>query len=327
MNSRVNTLKIEVGRLKEKIISENKKRIACLKKVESIKSYLTKTKKISISTYKTKCNEIERENKKILDINKKINQYEKQISQKEILILKYEKSISNKNEKQISDITSDLSEQKERSLKMAKDIETLKGPENIIKILFLASNPSDTDALRLDQEARDIEEKIKLSKYKDNIKFISKWAVRVSDVLQAINEEQPNIIHFSGHGSVCGEIALENLIGKMKLITPEAFSSAIATRSDCVKIVLFNACYSEIQAIEIVKHIDISIGMSNSISDEAAKVFAVQFYSSIGFGLPIKQAFDQAIAELKMEGIKEENTPKMHVSEGIDVEQYKLINI
>ena len=98
MNSRVNTLKIEVGRLKEKIISENKKRIACLKKVESIKSYLTKTKKISISTYKTKCNEIERENKKILDIDKKINQYEKQISQKENLILKYEKSISNKNE-------------------------------------------------------------------------------------------------------------------------------------------------------------------------------------------------------------------------------------
>ena len=159
MNSRVNTLKIEVGRLKEKIISENKKRIACLKKVESIKSYLTKTKKISISTYKTKCNEIERENNKILDIDKKINQYEKQISQKENLILKYEKSISNENEKQISDITSDLSEQKERSLKMEKDIETLKGPENIIKILFLASNPSDTDALRLDQEARDIEKK------------------------------------------------------------------------------------------------------------------------------------------------------------------------
>ena len=52
-------------------------------------------------------------------------------------------------------------------------------------------------------------------------------------------------------------------------------------------------------------HVDVAIGMNTSIGDEAALVFASQFYSSIGFGKSIKTAFDQAKAALMLEGIPE----------------------
>lgn len=40
--------------------------------------------------------------------------------------------------------------------------------------------------------------------------------------------------------------------------------------------------------------------MNNSIGDEAAIVFASQLYSSIGFGLSLEKAFQQAIVSLKL---------------------------
>lgn len=43
--------------------------------------------------------------------------------------------------------------------------------------------------------------------------------------------------------------------------------------------------------------------MNKAIEDEAARVFAAQFYSAIGFGYSIRVAFDQAIAALTLEGI------------------------
>lgn len=92
-----------------------------------------------------------------------------------------------------------------------------------------------------------------------------------------------------------------------------------------MRLVLFNACYSETQARQIVEHIDAAIGMSDSIGDEAACVFAAQFYSSIGFGLSVQQAFKQAIAALLLENINEEQTPVLVAQEDIDLNELYLV--
>ena len=80
-------------------------------------------------------------------------------------------------------------------------------------VLFLASNPVDIPSLRLDAESRAIHEMIRKSDYRDNIRFETRWAVRTSDILQAINEVNPDVIHFSGHGSSGGDLAFENANG------------------------------------------------------------------------------------------------------------------
>ena len=81
------------------------------------------------------------------------------------------------------------------------DVEYLKAVPNHITVLFLAANPTNTPQLRLDEEARAIQNKIRLSDYRESVKFESRWATRSSDILQAINETNPTIVHFSGHGT------------------------------------------------------------------------------------------------------------------------------
>ena len=58
--------------------------------------------------------------------------------------------------------------------------------------------------------------------------------------------------------------------------------------------------------------------MKTAIGDEAARAFASQFYSSIGFGLSLKVAFEQAKAALMLDGIAEQDTPELFVADGLD---------
>ncbi|MFA9459160.1 hypothetical protein ACERJO_20765, partial [Halalkalibacter sp. AB-rgal2] len=120
-------------------------------------------------------------------------------------------------------------------------------PEKI-NVLFLASNPNDQSSLRLDQEIRLIQEKIRASEYRDSINLQSRWAVRSNDILQAINEVQPHIIHFSGHGSQDHDIVLETTEGTTSLLSKEAITLLIKTMSDSIKLVIFNNCFSSGQA-------------------------------------------------------------------------------
>ena len=72
-------------------------------------------------------------------------------------------------------------------------------------------------------------------------------------------------------------------------------------------------------------HVDVAIGMNTSIGDEAALVFASQFYSSIGFGKSIKAALDQAKAALMLEGIPEKTTPELYVRDSLKAEDLMLV--
>jgi hypothetical protein len=71
----------------------------------------------------------------------------------------------------------------------------------MLKILFLAANPSDTTRLRLDQEIRAIDEKLRQTEFRDKYEIEQQWAVRVADLQGHLLRHKPNIVHFCGHGS------------------------------------------------------------------------------------------------------------------------------
>jgi len=187
-----------------------------------------------------------------------------------------------------------------------------------LTVLFFASNPKGVVQLGLDEEARMIEESIRKSEYRDKVEFISKWATQTTDILQGINEVNPDIIHFSGHGTDNNEMVLQNSDGSPKIVSKEAISYVISTVSDKVKLVFFNSCFSSGQAEAVTKCIDSAIGMVNPMGDRAACVFATQFYSSLVFGHSLEKAFAQAIGMLMLEGIGEENTPRLYLREGLN---------
>ena len=331
----------EIAKVSSYKANESEKIVRARKKIDNANSAISRTK--SQSTIKSKLREItnaEKEittaEKKIADLDKRRSKLEKELSAEQKKIeyeedkahkrrMKEEKEMQIKTQSQILDLNRTVQAQAEIQREMQTQIEELQRlPENIT-VLFLASNPIDTQSLRLDAEARAIQEMIRKADYRDTIRFETRWAVRTSDLLQAINEVDPDIIHFSGHGAPDGELAFENVNGECKLVTKEAITQTIATLSDKVRLIFFNACFSAIQAEHVVQHVDAAIGMNTSIGDDAARVFASQFYSSIGFGKNLKTAFNQAKAALMLEGIPEDTTPELYVRDSLLAEDMVLV--
>lgn len=206
------------------------------------------------------------------------------------------------------DIFSILLELKIIEKDQAKFSATKKG-NNVSRILFLSANPTDEARLRVDQEAREIQEKLQLAKLRENFEYQIRLAVRPDDLTQALLDIEPRIVHFAGHGSSSGSLFLENDLGKSHPVEPETLASLFKLVSDQVECVLLNSCYSEPQANAIVKHIQYVIGMSESISDKAAIAFSVGFYQALGAGKSIEQAYDFGVVQIRLQGIPEHLTP------------------
>ncbi|SDI64184.1 CHAT domain-containing protein [Winogradskyella thalassocola] len=310
-------------------------------KINRASEAINRTK--STSTIQSKLREITRYEKdlansykKIADIETKIGKKNKEIQDAQTKVDKELASIDKKRkaeadklrreqEQNLRNIGSTLQHHNNLHTETRYQIEELKNiPEKIV-VLFLASNPIDQQQLRLDEEARAISEMIRKSKHRDSVKFETCWAFQPIDLLQAINEYKPSIIHFSGHGSDNDEIIFQTNDGRTKIVSKEAIVQTIMASSDGIRLVFFNTCYSKNQAEAVSEYVEATIGMNTSIGDEAARIFSSQFYSSIGFGLSVKKSFEQAKALLMLENISEEETPELFIKEGINSEDLIIV--
>jgi hypothetical protein len=176
------------------------------------------------------------------------------------------------------------------------------------KILILSSNPKGTARLRLDEEVREIEERLRRSKYREQFLIHSKWAVRLRDIRQAMLDDEPQIVHFCGHGEEEGLI-VEDEQGRAILVDPEGLADLFAFFKRHIECVVLNACYSQPQAEAINQHIPYVIGMSKGIQDKAAIEFVIGFYDALGAGRPIEEAFEFGCNALRLSHIPEYLTP------------------
>lgn len=172
----------------------------------------------------------------------------------------------------------------------------------------MASNPRNTSQLRLDEEAREIDEGLRRANKREQFKLEQKWAVRSRDFYRAILDHQPQIVHFCGHGAGEDGIVLENETGQAVFVQADALASMFKLFArKGVECVLLNACYSEIQAEAISQHINYVIGMNQTIGDKAAINFAVAFYDALGAGEEVEFAFELGCSQLV--GLKEHEIP------------------
>jgi len=186
------------------------------------------------------------------------------------------------------------------------------------RILFFASNPESTEKLSLDEEARSISRKIRETDYRDSLEFITAWAIRPTDLLDELNLHKPTIVHFSGHGSGEEGLILSDDQGELRFVSADALKMLFSSVNDNIRLVVMNACYSEVQAKAIAEVIDCVIGMKSDIGDHAAITFAEYFYNALGYGRSVKQAFEQGKAALMLESIPEEDVPVLISLKGID---------
>ena len=119
----------------------------------------------------------------------------------------------------------------------------------------------------------------------------------------------PEIVHFSGHGTSEGALCFENKLGETHPVHPEALASLFEQFSSNVKCVILNACYSVVQAEAIARHIPFVIGMSQAIGDKAAIAFSIGFYQALGAGRSIEEAYKLGCVQIRLENIPEHLTP------------------
>jgi hypothetical protein len=177
-------------------------------------------------------------------------------------------------------------------------------------ILLLAANPKGTRSLRLQEEEQEIKERLRLAGY-GKIPINSVGAVRPKDIHQAMLDWKPQVVHFSGHGAGKEGLVFEDGTGQEKLVDSEALANLfkLFTRQYPIECVVLNACYSEVQAQAIARHVDYVIGMSQAIGDQAAIEFSVGFYNAVGAGESFKFAYELGCLAIQLEGISEYLTP------------------
>ncbi len=180
----------------------------------------------------------------------------------------------------------------------------------VTRVLFLSADPTDASRLRLGEEVREIQERLQLAKLREQFELSIRMSVRPADVSQALLDVQPEIVHFSGHGTPEGALCFEDESGKTHPVQPEALAALFRQFAKQVNVVVLNACYAEEQAIAIAEHVDYVVGMKREISDKAAIAFSVGFYQALGAGKTVEEAFELGrIQIIMLHGVPEHLVP------------------
>lgn len=169
-----------------------------------------------------------------------------------------------------------------------------------IRILFLSANPWTTSRILVDEEGREIFEKIQEGTHRDKFELHKHSAIRPFDLQRLLLMYRPHIVHFSGHGSKKHRIILGGVPGKGKLVDPHGLVDMFALYRQHVRLVFLNACFTERQARSLSAVIDFAVGTGKAIGDKGSVAFAGAFYRALAFGFPIRQAFESAKAELAL---------------------------
>ena len=198
-----------------------------------------------------------------------------------------------------------------------------------------------------------------LSTFRSAIELILVPGTRPVDLLRKLNENQPQVVHFSSHGSP-DEILLESgeedaeAAGPygpvrrsaderdIKKVRPDgdrgfrpgpaqgvSKSALVNVLRSCnegnLRLVVLNACNTRPQAEALTEVVDCVVSMNRTITDRAAIKFAASFYGALAFGRSVQMAFDQGVARLSAEGITESDAPELLVRAGVDASLIALV--
>lgn len=161
-------------------------------------------------------------------------------------------------------------------------------------VLFMTSNPKDTQVLNLNKEFNEVQDAQEKAKVPMRLRV--RLDVGRKELLEILLMDRPSILHFSGHGTSGEGLIFQNPSGYSELVAPEALANLLGEFAGTIQCVVLNACYSEAQAQMLARHIPNVIGTDNAIGDEKAVEFSRAFYMCLFQGESYESAFRKAIA-------------------------------
>src|SRR4051812_34766562 len=133
-------------------------------------------------------------------------------------------------------------------------------------IAYFAACPAGSHPLKLGEECAEIQHEIKSSPYRDDFCFESRWAVTVDELFRHINELDPTVIHFSGHGGEAG-LVLQDEQGLPDPVSPRALAILLGATARRTRVVLLSACSTLAHAEVLCDKLDCAIAMDGLVGD------------------------------------------------------------
>lgn len=182
---------------------------------------------------------------------------------------------------------------------VSRDRNVAPASSQIITVLLVSASPDIGVRLRVDKEFREIITRVRGSRFRDRFMFVQVLAARLDDLTTALQEHEPAVLHISAHGEPDGSLLFEGKGDEPQSVSKRQLLMLFTALADNLRMVVINACDSQAVAQEIATVIDLAIGMSDRIADQAAIDFSVSFYESLAFGKSFETAFNVARAGLE----------------------------
>lgn len=187
-------------------------------------------------------------------------------------------------------------------------------------VLFLTSNPDPAYPLRVDAEMRRVQDAIRGSKFRDNVKIEYRPAADLSSLLDGLNDLHPHVIHFSGHGDPDGLITDTGKVSSKNSdhgehLSYDLLAKALTATDFSPHVLVLNSCWGSRGIKALKPAVKFLISMNAPISDLAAATFAPRLYAALSSGQSIKSSFDQAILAVEAASISDATTPELYSQE------------
>lgn len=194
-----------------------------------------------------------------------------------------------------------------------------------VRILFFSANTYSRGQLALDQEYREIDQRLNSGRYRGAFRLIANLAARRSDVEQALLRYKPDVVHFACHGSAQAEVVLLTNGEGSEPMSAAALSSLFAALPDRPTLVVFNACFASGQASAVRPHTRFAIGMRERIDDRAAIAFASALYGALADGQSVAVAFRLGAAAVEAVNARQKDFPRLFHATGADPSKAPLV--
>jgi len=201
-----------------------------------------------------------------------------------------------------------------------KDARQLSKSAAKLRIAYLTTNPVRDAVLRTDMEMRDVLKELQKSANRSHVEVRHLPAARVEDLLDALNDFKPNVVHFSGHGGDSAVLFDNRDVdddGGVELDFKVVHETISATHAP-PQLLVFNACDTLNGADIFLKTVHAVVAMSNSITDSAATLFSTRFYAALASGQSVAVALQQGKVILKAAKLaKDAELPTLIVRKGM----------
>ncbi len=211
-----------------------------------------------------------------------------------------------------------------------------------LRVLYLTANPEAVDSttispdgqittahnyLRLDREVREFQQTLRGAKYRDLVTVEHRPAATAEDLIDALNDVRPHLVHFSGHGWTGGVVFDSgDLDGPTNHpVEFDLLAEVLAATDTPPRVLVLNACETLAGAELLLPAVPVVVAMADTIDDTAAIVFARRFYAAIASAQPVGKALSQAQAAMRLTTPEDADLPQVVFRDDVDPDDLVLV--